>query len=489
MLTALLPLLLACLPSQGPFALGRISVAWPDPARNNQIVTAEIWYPADSAGVGVPLAAGATELPVIGFGHGFQMPASAYGYLWEALVPRGYVFAAATTGGELFPNHASFAADLRFLVEELRRLDQTPGSLFNGKLSDQAALIGHSMGGGAAVLAAKDAPSIQALVTLAAADTNPSSVAAATGVIQRALTLSGSADCVVPPSTQASLHQNLASPCRWRATLTGGNHCFFASSASLCELGQLFCPGSLSRASQNALTLSLLTPWLDTHLKGQGSAWANFLTNANQPQVNDWPGCSLSPQVTQPVGTAAASAGHVLLSGVNLGLVLSATQRLPLPGGGLSAPQAATIVAQSTSSLTLSVAASNPGFAELSLSHPEGVLLVPALPRFPALAAGPAQLGQTLSLVLHSDAPGSLLLAFGLLPIAPLPIPPLLHGLELADPTLLLTTGLPAGLAPFSLPLPSNPALTGLQVHLQALAASASAPSFTNRETRSLMAP
>ena len=489
MLTALLPLLLACSQAQGPFALGRISVAWPDPARNNQIVTAEIWYPATTAGVGVPLALGAEELPVIAFGHGFQMPASAYGYLWEALVPRGYVFAAATTAGELFPNHASFAADLRFLVEELRRLDQTPGSLFSGKLSDQAALIGHSMGGGAAVLAAKDAPTIQALVTLAAADTNPSSVAAASGVVQRALTLSGSADCVVPPSTQASLHQNLASPCRWRATLTGGNHCFFASSASLCELGQLFCQGNLSRAAQNSLTLSLVVPWLDTHLKGQGSAWANFLAATNQPQVNDLAGCSLSPQVAQLSGTAAAAPGQVQLSGSNLGLVLSASLRLPLPGGGLSAPQAASIIAQSSSTLTLAVPASDPGFAELGLTHPEGQLLVPALPRFPALEAGPAQLGQALNLVLHTDSPGPLLLAYGLLPIPPLPIPPLLHGLELADPVLLLTTNLPAGPAPLSLPLPPNPALTGLLVHLQALAPTASGSSFTNRETRTLLGP
>lgn len=489
MLTVVFPLLLFGSQAQTPFALGRVSVAWPDPARNNQLVTAEVWYPADVAGVGVPLAAGAAELPVIAFGHGFQMPASAYGYLWEALVPRGYVFAAATTAGELFPNHASFAADLRFLVEELRRLDQTPGSLFNDKLSDQAALIGHSMGGGAAVLAAKDAPSIQALVTLAAADTNPSSVAAASGVTQRALTLSGSADCVVPPSTQNSLHQNLASPCRWRATLTGGNHCFFASSASLCELGQLFCQGSLSRASQNALTLSLLVPWLDTHLKGQGSAWAGFLTAVNQTQVNDLPGCTLSPQVAQPIGSAAADAGQIQLLGSNLGLVLSATQRLPLPGGVLSAPQPAPILAQTPSSLTLAVPASQPGFAELTLTHPEGLLPVPNLPRFPALAAGPAQLGQTLALTLHTDAPGPLLLAFGLLPTPPLPIPPLLHGLELLDPTLLLTTPLPAGQSPLTLPLPPNPNLTGLQIHLQALAPTPATPSFTNRQPRTLLAP
>ncbi len=51
-----------------------------DALRNRNVWT-EVYYPANTAGDDVPLAAG--QFPVIVFGHGFTLQWSAYDYFWQ----------------------------------------------------------------------------------------------------------------------------------------------------------------------------------------------------------------------------------------------------------------------------------------------------------------------------------------------------------------------------------------------------------------------
>ena len=73
------------------YQIGKINTTFTDATRNNRQVPVAIYYPADVAGNAVPFAPG--EFPVISFGHGFVMVHSAYQFLWEALVPSGYIVA------------------------------------------------------------------------------------------------------------------------------------------------------------------------------------------------------------------------------------------------------------------------------------------------------------------------------------------------------------------------------------------------------------
>lgn len=196
--------------------------------------------------------------PVIGFGHGFTQSASRYQSTLAALASSGYIVIAPNTQTGLLPSHSSFADDLTAAITWAQR------TLPN---ADRAldAVAGHSMGGGAAVLAASRAPGIDAVATLAAADTRPSAVAAAPGIAAPSLFVVGSSDTVVRPASTRSIFAAAPSPSAF-VSITGGYHCGFLDSSSFFGLG---CDrGAIPRGAQLALSNGLLVRWLDATLKG-----------------------------------------------------------------------------------------------------------------------------------------------------------------------------------------------------------------------------
>ncbi len=257
-----------------PFAIGHRQITFVDPARGNRQIQTELYYPADEAGDNVPVAAG--TFPVITFGHGFLMVWSAYGYFWDAFAPRGYILAFPRTEGGIFPSHEEFGRDLAFLVDELQAEGNDTSSPFYNHVAPTSCVMGHSMGGGASVLAASYNPGITALANLAAAETSPSAIAAAALVTAPTLMFAGSEDCVTPPSQhQIPIYNALSSSCKTLVTLTGGSHCQFADSDFYCELGET-CTADITRQQQHELTESFLAPWLDWTLKGDGSGLQTF---------------------------------------------------------------------------------------------------------------------------------------------------------------------------------------------------------------------
>ncbi|MCU0612703.1 MAG: hypothetical protein MUE60_13065 [Candidatus Eisenbacteria bacterium] len=262
-----------------PWEIGHRSITFVDPSRDERAILTEIYYPADAAGNNVPVAQPEDGgFPVAVFGHGYLMSWSAYANIWQAMTPRGYVIALPRTESGLVPDHAELALDLAFLVSRLRLEAMTPASPFYGALDSSSAVMGHSMGGGAAVLAAASDASITALANLAAAETDPSAISAAAGVLVPCLVVSGSYDGVAPPGQhQIPLYQALASPCKTFVSITGGSHCQFAESNFYCELGEVGAPDPLiDRDTQHALTEAFVLPWLDFHLKGEDASWWEF---------------------------------------------------------------------------------------------------------------------------------------------------------------------------------------------------------------------
>lgn len=266
--------------AQGPpYAVGHRTVTYYDPARGNRAVLTEIYYPAASSGDNVPVAEPEDGgFPVIAFGHGYLMTWSAYENVWGALVPQGYLVALPRTEGGLAPSHLNFGLDLAFLVNRFRLETAEPSSPFFGALSQSSAVMGHSMGGGAAVLGAEADTTISALANLAAAETNPSAIAAASGVGCPSLVISGSYDGVAPPGEhQIPIYTALGASCKTFLSLTGGSHCQFAQPNFYCELGEIGAQTPLiDRPTQHALVSAFLLPWLDFQLKGDDSSWGTF---------------------------------------------------------------------------------------------------------------------------------------------------------------------------------------------------------------------
>ncbi len=279
------------------FQIGHKQQTFVDASRSNRTITAEIYYPAATAGDNVSIALG--PFPVLVFGHGFVMDWSAYLPEWNALVPNGYIMVFPTTESSIIPSHENFGKDIAYLIGAMKAQGADSASTFFDAVSNTSAVMGHSMGGGSAFLAVEYDSSITALATLAAANTNPSSIAAAASISIPSIVFSASNDCVTPPAEhQLPMYNSLSSNCKTFVSITGGSHCQFAKSNFNCSFGEGTCSPqpTITPAAQQATTLNLLLPWLNYYLKNDQASGVQFqdlITAGNG--ITTQQNCSLSP--------------------------------------------------------------------------------------------------------------------------------------------------------------------------------------------------
>ncbi|MBU6340912.1 MAG: dienelactone hydrolase family protein [Bacteroidetes bacterium] len=304
-LSLLLPFLFLAGTLSAQFQIGHSTLTFTDPARNNRPIATEVYYPAETAGNNVPLAAGV--FPVIQFGHGFVMSTDSYANFWESLVPQGFILCLPQTEGGFSPSHADFAKDLAFLCTAMEAENLKTTSRFFGHIQPRYCIMGHSMGGGCTVLSYQYNPNlIRCVAAFAPANTNPSALAAAPAVSVPALVFAGSYDCIAPPAQQAlPIYQALdTSACKHYVELAGGSHCQFANANANCSFGELFsgCANPpISADEQHALVNTLLLPWLNAYLKAD----AGFITPLNdllasQNGFTTQNGCSNTTRVLAP---------------------------------------------------------------------------------------------------------------------------------------------------------------------------------------------
>jgi dienelactone hydrolase len=270
------------------FSVGHRTITFNDPSRTGgfgsgggagrQIQT-EIYYPAATTGNNVAIAPG--TFPVIVFGHGFAMSWEAYENIWEHYAALGYILAFARTEGSLIPapSHNDFGLDLKLIGEKMTAENANSASPFFQSMNGNTAIMGHSMGGGATILAAANNPNIKAIVGLAPAETNPSAIAAASNVGIPALIFSGSSDGVTPPADHhIPIYNGLVSSCKTFVSIIGGAHCYYANTNFNCDFGEATTSTgiSITRAQQQARTYSLLDPWLQYMLKDSCDAYTQF---------------------------------------------------------------------------------------------------------------------------------------------------------------------------------------------------------------------
>lgn len=274
------------------FSIGSQTITYNDPGRTGGFgsgggpgrqIQCEVYYPALSNGTNAILASG--SFPIVVFGHGFAMAWSAYENIWEHLVPEGYVVIFPRTEGGLFPapSHNDFGLDLALVSQRLLADNNNPSSSFYQKLNGKSAIMGHSMGGGATILAAQNNNNIQTIIGLAPAETNPSAIAAAANVNVPSLVLSGSSDGVTPPDEHhLPIFNALNTNCKSYVSITGGAHCYYANTNFNCDFGEGSASSGITvtREQQQAFMNSVITPWLNYFLKNESTQYSTFIDAA-----------------------------------------------------------------------------------------------------------------------------------------------------------------------------------------------------------------
>ena len=258
------------------YNIGHTNMAFFDEARNRSIST-EIYYPADETGENVELANGG--FPVIVFGHGFLMAYEAYANFWTELVPKGYIMAFPTTEMSLSPAHEELGADIRFVADEVLNLNNNESTILYNSIHAKIALMGHSMGGGASLLASENNANISTVINFAAAETSPSAIMAAANVNVPALIFTGEEDCVAPEiENQIPMYEAINSDCKTLIKVKNGGHCYFADNNFACNLGETFCGNDfvITREEQHETTFAFLNLWLDYTLYDNEHALVEF---------------------------------------------------------------------------------------------------------------------------------------------------------------------------------------------------------------------
>jgi dienelactone hydrolase len=305
----------------GQTAIGTRTIIFEDPTRTGGFpsggtvrqIQCEIYYPAATAGSNVAVAAG--EYPVIVFGHGFAMGWDAYENIWEEMVPKGYIMVFPRTEGGLIPApvHEDFGKDLA-LVEQLMVAEgNSSASPFYQKLNNRNAIMGHSMGGGATILAAANNTSIKTIIGLAPAETNPSAIAAAANVTVPALVLSGGQDGVTPPADHhIPIYTALDADFKTFVNIVGGAHCYFANSNFNCDFGESTSSTgiSITRAEHQQKMYDLITPWLAFYLKGECNGFTDIETAISASGLTNQRTCNYTPFEVSGVITDATGASN-----------------------------------------------------------------------------------------------------------------------------------------------------------------------------------
>jgi predicted dienelactone hydrolase len=261
------PLPMAALAEPGPFQVASLEVQVPRTRGGQGTFAARVFVPVPGDGDG-----SVTGAPVLAFGHGYLADVDWYASTLEHLASWGTVVIAPRSAGGPFPDHAAFAADLLSALDWVVAAPASGGDWPGGAVDPSARAIGgHSMGGGAAILAAAADPQIRAVATLAAAETRPSAIAAAGDVRAPVLFLAAGDDGITPVEDhQRPMFEAKTTGAAQLRTIVGASHCGFLDQEPL--ILRLACDrGSMDPDAQRAVTRAVLTAWLGLELAGDDS--------------------------------------------------------------------------------------------------------------------------------------------------------------------------------------------------------------------------
>ena len=166
------------------------------------------------------------NLPGVAFGHDWLKDVAAYEGTLRHLASWGIAVAAPDTETGFKPDHTGLAADLETAMQILGGV-----RLGNGNISispSKLGIVGHGMGGGAAVLAAVDNPKAKAVAAVYPANVAPSAVEAARNLFVPGMVVGPGedGDSLFDPGNPAKLAYNWAGEVVYRAPKKGDQQSF-----------------------------------------------------------------------------------------------------------------------------------------------------------------------------------------------------------------------------------------------------------------------
>lgn len=241
------------------------------PGATETMSDSRIYYP-DSAGA---IPGSAVPVPIVVFGHGWQMGINRYYSYAEHLASWGYACCLPTISNPLInPEHDKRARLMCDAARFVSALDTVPGDIFEEKLDRwNWGMAGHSMGGGLALLAADTfrlTDTLRAVVALASPQTDPPTNAGDLDVPK--LLLPGSVDNIAPwAGVRAAYWDGAPAPGTF-AVIRGANHGYYMDFSYFWENGGT---ATISREEQQRISRRHLTAYFERYLHDDRSAW-NF---------------------------------------------------------------------------------------------------------------------------------------------------------------------------------------------------------------------
>lgn len=237
-------------------------------SRDGRNMNCRIYYPAFSDGENAPADTISGPYPVVAFGHGFFMQTSYYISLYRRLASHGFIVIAPQFSDT---RHGELGRDLIYCLGFIQTSSATPGNRLYG-IADPSkkGVSGHSMGGGASLLATTYDSTITIAAPLAAAETNPTII----GTIQNSRSyiylISAQNDGITPPATTQIPMYNNSPGNKGLLTIKGGNHTKFMDTGIFDFTDP---NGYLSRTKQIYLSQKYLTAAFKLFLYEDKSYW------------------------------------------------------------------------------------------------------------------------------------------------------------------------------------------------------------------------
>lgn len=271
-----------------------------DPTQSGPFATATLDETITAQGESVPLhvvyPTAPGPFPAVIIAHGFVLAASEYYSYAQHLASFGYVAATADYPTALFraPNHAKWALELSAALDRLVARSGQAGDPLAGKVGAQAGLVGHSLGGKLAVLAAAKDSRFGALYLLDPVDGSANCSATDCPNAKDALPLrvpiaflgetldaAGSLGQACAPSAQnyAVLYGAAGTPAL-QVTVNGASHMSFLDDLGKCGSACLACKtASADHAKVLDLAHGLEAAFFERHLRGDAryDAWLTGL--------------------------------------------------------------------------------------------------------------------------------------------------------------------------------------------------------------------
>ncbi|MBL6721955.1 MAG: hypothetical protein ISQ08_11160 [Planctomycetes bacterium] len=316
----------------GPHAVGFRSVTFSHPLAGNSTVTADIHYPALSAGTNAAADPASGPYPLVLFSHGFFAPPSFYSGLTSHLASHGFVVLSVSTETGFVQDLQDQAQDGQALLHWADERSADPSHFLFGMAAPGAwGAMGHSNGCAAIGYSMPWEPRIEVAVLMEGNWFNDLPIASFEGAL---ISVGATEDGVTPMNANARNYFEQADGAR-RALfprVVGGGH-----------NGSLNFPvgaNSLSHAEQNRLHRRLAVVLFQAELRGDedqhlfvlgsGAAGEPLEADARCKQPLLWTSASPSGELT--LGLAGLPADEALLAWT----LAPAAQATSLSGFGLS---------------------------------------------------------------------------------------------------------------------------------------------------------